>query len=311
MIKISVIIPTYNPNWSNLEKTLEGLRNQDLPFKQWEIILVDNASTNDVIAAIDITWHPNFRIVKESQPGLTFARIKGYMEAESDLMVFVDDDNVLKNNYLSTAISLFERNFNLGVAGGKSIGIFEIVPAEWLKEFYSLIAVRPIDHPETITGNLDAGYPEISPIGAGMVVKKECFKNYFDYIKSNREITLDRTGKNLSSGGDNEINIVSLKSGHEIGFFSELSLAHLISKDRLQVSYLKRLNYSSNRSWVKVLYAHDLCPWKPIRTSSLPLRHLKAFFKYKPWNGASNKIRFAGALGMFKGLSELKSQLKH
>lgn len=305
-LKISVVIPTYNPGLFNLQQTINGLKNQQLPLDAWELIIVDNASVNNTLQSIDTGWHPNFKIVQENKQGLTFARLKGYEESNAELIILVDDDNILDPDYLSVALDLFNEYPKLGVAGGKSIGVFESQPDEWFRQFYSLIAVRPDDHPQAITSDLQKGYPGIAPIGAGMVLRRKCFEQYYNYIKSNNSVIKDRTGTSLSSGGDNEINIVALKSGFEVGYFPQLSLQHLINNDRLAVPYLKRLSYSSNRSWVTVLNAHDICPWQPISNLSLLPRQLKAFFTYKPWKNTASGITYSGVCGMLKGLSELK-----
>jgi glycosyltransferase involved in cell wall biosynthesis len=306
-LKISVVIPTYNPGLENLQQTLNGLKKQNLPLDEWECIIVDNASVNHTLALIDTAWHPNFRIVKEDKQGLTFARLKGYEESKANTIILVDDDNILDPGYLLTALTIFDKHPKLGVAGGKSVGVFESAPGEWFQPFYGLIAVRPQAQPQTITSSLSNGYPLISPIGAGMVLSRKCFEQYYNYIKSNNSVVKDRTGNNLSSGGDNEINIVALKSGFEVGYFPELSLKHLINNGRLAISYLKRLSYSSNRSWVAVLSAHNICPWPPINNLTLLPRKIKAFFTYKPWKNPTNAIKYHGACGMFKGLSELKN----
>jgi glycosyltransferase involved in cell wall biosynthesis len=304
--KISVIISTYNPKLSNLQQALDGLKGQDLPLTDWECIIVDNASTNATLTEMDTNWHPHIKIVKELRQGLTFARIKGYEQSSADLLVFVDDDNILAANYLSVAIAMFKKFPDLGVAGGKSIGVFEQDAPEWLQEFYSLLAVRPQAHPQTIISGLSNGYPPVAPIGACMVISRHGFRHYYNYInKLNKRIIQDRVGTNLSSGGDNEINIIALKNGYEVGYFPDLSLKHLIGKERLEPHYLKRLNYASSRSWVKLLYAHNICPWQPIMGVSLFLRHAKAYFTYKAWKSPAHSIKFYGACGMFKGLSEL------
>jgi glycosyltransferase involved in cell wall biosynthesis len=305
LFKIAVIIPTYNPSLKNLELALTGLKNQDLPLTEWECIIVDNASTNGVIQLADTAWHPNLKVVKEARPGLTFARLKGFEECRAEIIVFVDDDNVLNPDYLSTGISLFSEHPKLGVAGGKTVGSFETDHDEWLKEFYGLVAVRTPDVEEVISNSLSGGYPAICPIGAGMLVTSTCFNHYYQSIKNSNKVIQDRTGTNLSSGGDNEINIIALKTGFDIGYFSRLSLVHLIDKGRLEISYLKKLNYASSRSWIKLLHAHQICPWKPISTFSLPFRKAKAFVNYRPWSHPANAIKYSGACGMFKGLSEV------
>lgn len=302
---ISVIIPTYNPKIFNFERTLAGLANQTLSQAEWECVIVDNASTNDALAQINFQGLSNLRIVLENRPGLTFARIRGFEESSGDLMVFVDDDNILSETYLHGCIVAFKKHQNLGVAGGRSVGAFENAPEPWMESYYSLIAVRPEILPETLTSDLRNGYPVISPIGAGMAVSRKCFRCYAEYITNNTSVTTDRVGRNLSSGGDNEINIIALKSGFQTGYFPELVLTHLIDKGRLEAKYLRRLNYASNRSWVKLLHGHQMSPWKPISKIGLIPRWLKALLIYKPWKSKANSIQYAGVCGMYKGLSEI------
>jgi glycosyltransferase involved in cell wall biosynthesis len=304
LFKLTVVIPTYNPGLANLRQTVGGLKEQDLPVSDWECIVVDNASTNDSVDMIDLGWHPNFRVVREERQGLTFARLRGFRESKADLIVFVDDDNILAPDYLSAGVSLFRKHPTLGTAGGRSVGIFEKEPLYWMEDFFGLLAVRPVACPQTLTTDLSGGYPTVSPIGAGMFVSRGCFSHYATFIEAGKDIAQDRTGNNLSSGGDNEINIVALKAGYAVGYFPELSLQHLINKERLEINYLKQLSYSSSRSWVKLLRRHKISPWAPVSKFSLPFRRIKAFLSYQPWKSPSAAIKYAGACGMFKGLSE-------
>ena len=44
-VRVSVVICTYNPRMDYLERVLEGLSKQSLPVRQWELVVIDNAST--------------------------------------------------------------------------------------------------------------------------------------------------------------------------------------------------------------------------------------------------------------------------
>ena len=97
---ISVIIPTYNPNIQRLEQTLTGLKIQSLPYKFWELLIVDNNSSTVFTDKIDISWQPGSSIISEPRQGLTYARLKGFSSAKGDIIVMVDDDNILQEDYL-------------------------------------------------------------------------------------------------------------------------------------------------------------------------------------------------------------------
>ncbi|MCB9165602.1 MAG: glycosyltransferase, partial [Flavobacteriales bacterium] len=50
---LAVVICTHDPQLDQLERTLDSLRGQDLPMEQWELLVVDNASTNGSLQRID------------------------------------------------------------------------------------------------------------------------------------------------------------------------------------------------------------------------------------------------------------------
>jgi hypothetical protein len=114
---ISVIVCTHNPVEGYLRRALDALRAQTLPLAQWELLLVDNGSNETPVPVWDLSWHPNARHIREDKLGLSFARRRGVGEAQGDLVVFVDDDNVLAPDYLDQAKSIMQ-DASIGVLGG-------------------------------------------------------------------------------------------------------------------------------------------------------------------------------------------------
>ncbi|MDB5120210.1 MAG: glycosyltransferase [Sphingobacteriales bacterium] len=302
MLQLSVIISTYNPQIQRLNQTLNGLKNQTLCRNNWELILVDNNSTNRFEYKIDVSWHPFTKIIFEPRQGLTFARIKGFKAAEGRIIVLVDDDNILNNQYLKEALYLFDNKKRLGAAGGKSIPIFESEEPTWLKPFYSTLALRDLGE-DIIFDNWTNSYPPSAPLGAGMILRKDALKSYIEKIDLGKSVIADRTGISLSSGGDNDIVIEILKSGWFTGYFPSLSLFHIIPEERTSVSYLSRLNSSSSRSWIQLLESHNINPWKKIAPYTVPLRKIKAWFTNKAWKNKVCYIKWQGACGTFEGLA--------
>src|SRR5206468_8967654 len=76
-----------------------------------------------------------FKVVYESNPGLSYARQKGVKEASFELLLFCDDDNWLEKNYLRHAYEILTANPNIGVLGGKSEGYFAVEKPHWFKHF--------------------------------------------------------------------------------------------------------------------------------------------------------------------------------
>src|SRR5690606_24576051 len=143
-MKLSVIIPTYNPQIDSLQQTLNSLERQSLANQNWELIIIDNNSSNSFEQEIDLGWHHNARIIREEKQGLTYARLKGFENAIYDIIVMVDDDNILDENYLINALKIFVENVELGAIGGKSTPIFENEVPVWLVNFYGCLALRDL-----------------------------------------------------------------------------------------------------------------------------------------------------------------------
>lgn len=297
---LSVILPTYNPNASRLDQTLAGLQRQSLSVKNWELIIIDNHSTSPI--AIDLNWHPNYKLVREDRPGLTYARLKGIEYASGSIIVMVDDDNILAKNYLEHTLSIFNSNAALGAIGGKSIPLFEVTPPVWLKEFYGNLALRDLGETTLITGWQNK-YPRAAPIGAGMGIRKQALQPYIEKINTGKNTITDRTGNSLSSGGDNDMVIEVLKSGWQMGYFPELQLTHIIPQSRIQSGYLAKLINNTNKSWVQLLESHQINPWPKISRWSVPLRKIKSWFTYRAWQNSVNYIKWRGACGLYDGLS--------
>lgn len=298
---LSVILPAYNPDMSRLNQTLAGLRQQSLPFKNWELIIIDNNSSPAI--AIDLSWHPNHKLIKELKAGLTYARLKGFENALGAIIVMVDDDNILDKHYLENTLSIFNSNTPLGAIGGKSIPLFEASPPAWLIQFYGSLALRDLGETELIA-SWQNKYPEAAPIGAGMAIRNQALQSYMGKISGDNKIITDRTGNSLSSGGDNDIVIEILKSGWQVGYFPALQLTHIIPATRMQTRYLAKLINNTNKSWVQLLEDHQINPWPKIPLWSVPFRKLKSWFTYRAWHNSVNYIKWQGACGLYDGLSE-------
>ena len=235
--ELSVVIPTHNPRLDYLERVIQGLKAQTLERERWELVVVDNASSE----MGDGRWEmvhdrlglglgkaedggrkslPNARIIREEKLGLTHARVRGFEEAKGGIVVMVDDDNVLRPDYLEKAVEIMERNPLLGAIGGKALPEYEIEPPEWLKGIRSGLGLRDLGnsiilYPDAnkqgeaekgIGGKRAEGrqekaesekrksetgrvrrrmmeFPECAPIGAGMVMRREAAMEYVARIK--------------------------------------------------------------------------------------------------------------------------------
>lgn len=307
---LSVIIPTHNPNRDRLNQVLSALKEQDLNYKKWELIIVDN-NTPDInyLRSFDLTWHPQAKLIREENLGLTWARIAGIQVSVGEYLVFTDDDNLLNCDYLSKVTEIFQENSELGVVGGKSLPEFEVEPEPWVKQFWTCLALRDLGEESltySYTGSTTKQHPKFAPIGAGMALSKMAARHYLNCILHSPErLALDRTGNSLRSGGDCDINLTILEAGWKVGYFPQLQLTHLMPSSRLTKNYLAKINRASSRSWIQVLNLHGIRPWRKIPRWTLLLRKIKAFWLYQPWQNAIAYIRWQGVCGILEGQADL------
>ncbi|RZL50486.1 MAG: glycosyltransferase family 2 protein [Pedobacter sp.] len=298
---LSVIIPTYNPSIDRLIMTINGLNNQSLDKKDWELIIIDNNSTFKFEQHIILP--SNAKIIIEPKQGLTFARLKGFETAKGSIIVMVDDDNILDENYLTNCVAIFNQYPNMGAIGGNIEGEFESPPPDWAKDFFGMLAIRNLGSATLIENGNQHAYPNSSPVGAGMGIRKSALHKYLQEINQNVGLISDRSGTNLTSSGDNEIVMQIILSGFDIGFFPQLTMKHLIPSVRLTSAYLGKLNEGIMQSWTSFLLKYKICPWNTFYKYTLQFRIIKAYFKHKPWKNPHQHIIFKGVLGQLKSLA--------
>lgn len=239
MPDISVIICTYNPRTDYLRRVLDALKVQTLPFEQWELLLIDNASREKLSALWNLSWHPRGRIVREDEMGLTPARLRGIKESTGELLIFVDDDNVLAADYLANTVKLAVEWPRLGAFGASISAEFETPPPDWIIPYLECLAIRELERDYWC--NL-GGLSLALPCGAGMCVRRQVADDYLKKVSVNEfRRMLDRSGVNLSSGGDSDLAECAIDAGLGTGRFTALKLLHLIPKARLTAYYIVRL----------------------------------------------------------------------
>jgi glycosyltransferase involved in cell wall biosynthesis len=252
MTEASVIICAHNPRPHYLERVLEALRNQVLSYDQWELLLVDNASEPPLASDWDISWHPNSRHIREDELGLAIARRRGITEAAAELLVFVDDDNVLADDYLAQALKIRQDWPVLGTWGsGTIVPEFERRPAEHLRPYLGRLALR--DSRKAYWSNV---FPcsNATPAGAGICVRGGVAREYCRLQNAETIRLTGRKGTSLVGHEDYEIAYLGCSLGFGMGVFPELRMTHLIPKERVSDEYFLRLHEGNQISGALLAY---------------------------------------------------------
>jgi glycosyltransferase involved in cell wall biosynthesis len=301
--RVSVLISTHNPDMGRLHRTLNGLFEQTLSTADWELVVVDNGSTPPLdVVALDLARHPRARLIREERLGLIFGRIAGIENSTGELIVFCDDDNLLTCDFLVRAMKIFAADPCLGNASGKTLPEFEATPPAWIAEFEGCLALRDFGNERQVADRWAQAYPDFAFGGGGAVFRREALLSCLTAFRNGAKVSIyGRTGEDLTSGEDNHFILAVLKAGFSVGYFPELVMTHLIPAQRLDKKHLARLNHGIAKSWVQVLALHDICPWKPVASWTVPLRKCRAYFRYHGWAGSAEYVRWRGACGHFEG----------
>ena len=135
---LSVVICTYNRG-KYLPMVLDSLRAQQFPLDAFEIILVDNNST-DTTGDIIRTYrqeNPSLPLsyLVEYNQGISYARNRGVTEAKGDVIVFIDDDETVEPDFLRGVDDFFTRYPDAGISAGPVIPVYETREPHWLSHF--------------------------------------------------------------------------------------------------------------------------------------------------------------------------------
>lgn len=134
---ISLIIPTYNREKS-LKRLLFALLDQSLPQDNYEIIIVNNACTDETQKICEgfLSKFKNFKVIYESTAGLLAARNVGILAAKGEILTFCDDDIEPYPVWLSAIMDIMVSHSDIMLLGGNNKGAFDILPPAFVNEFW-------------------------------------------------------------------------------------------------------------------------------------------------------------------------------
>ena len=111
-IIISIIVPIYNVE-EYLEECLESIRNQT--YTNIEVILVNDGSTDGSkeICERFCQQDNRFKLVTQENQGASVARNRGVKESNGDYIMFVDSDDVVKDNIVEVLLSYMKTDVDI------------------------------------------------------------------------------------------------------------------------------------------------------------------------------------------------------
>lgn len=232
---IVVVICTYN-RAAYITDALESLYQQTLAAHAFEVIVVNNNSTDDTASRCQdyMAAHPsmNIQFFNEPQQGASFARNSGAAKATAPLLCFMDDDAVASKDYLEKIVAFFNTHPQAVGLGGRIIPRY--IPAEpaWMSYYVS-----------SLVGNFDYAprpvvfQPGKYPLESNMIVRKKDFDAVGGF-----NTALPGVVGLLRIGGEGKEFFYKLQAlGHPIYYDPAILVHHVVEVNKLTREYRYRV----------------------------------------------------------------------
>lgn len=240
---LSVIICTYNRD-KYILPLLKSIAANALPFSEYELIVVDNNCTDNThgICMQFAADNPqvNFKLLTEPEQGLSAARNCGIRNSSGDLLMYVDDDALVDNDFLQIYVDWFNQNPHCMAAGGPIEPKYDdCSEPKWMTSYTKALLTGWMNLGDNIKEFPAGKYP----VGCNSVFRKEVF-NTVGFFNT----ALGRNGKNLMGGEEKDIFDKMRSHNMEITYLPTPVLYHIIPPVKLSKDYFDRLTVLIGKS---------------------------------------------------------------
>lgn len=124
-----------------LAQALDSVCLQTLPTDEFEIIVVDNGSTDNTRQVVEdfASRFTHLSYFHEEQLGSARARNRGWQEASGDVIGFIDDDGRAPPEWLGVAARVVQRH-SPDLFGGPIFPFYEATKPEWFHDAYGSLS---------------------------------------------------------------------------------------------------------------------------------------------------------------------------
>ena len=290
---VSIIICCHN-GANRLPETIRHIARQRVPaYIPWELLIIDNGSTDDSALVARIEWQKQrvdtyLRVVKEPTLGLSYARARGFREARYEYTIMCDDDNWLDEHYVATVFQILGENLNIGALGGFGKIVYEVEPPA--PELSYIFAAGPQAH-------RSGKVMDNKVYGAGCAIRQSAYQKLLN--SGFKTLLVDRRGTELSSGGDYELCLALAIMGYDIWYDERLRFTHYITAERLTWEYFLRYAYESSKcfnvitsyKWVASNAELNRTPWLLLFRNFLVCAKLFVSINLKRWTATQETVR--------------------
>lgn len=263
-MKLSVIICTYNRD-KYIYNVLKSIAENDFSQEMYEIVLVNNNSSDNT-SGVCIKFANDFPLVDfrpfiELNQGISHARNRGVLEATGDIIVFIDDDETVKPDFLSSIQSFFQAYPQAGLCAGPVEPVYEAEKPAWLSHFTLRVVTGYYNHGDEIKLLSGKDYP-----GTGHAsLRKQLFDKYGIF-----NTNLGRKGKSLIGAEDKDFFLRVINAGEKCYYLPQALIFHHIPAEKLTEDFFEKITYAIGVSErIRTLSVSKGCYFKRLLSESV------------------------------------------
>jgi glycosyltransferase involved in cell wall biosynthesis len=228
---VSVIINTYNRS-QILKATIESLSRQTYPADLYEIIVVDNNSTDftrDVVETVKGQSSVNIQYHFEPRQGVHYARNTALKLSRGEILYYTDDDMIAEADLLKQIVKPFALHPKVATVTGRVLPVWEVSPPDWILRFCNNGLLSLQDRPEHLI---------ISPNDCGVYSCHQALRR--DAFIAAGGYNPENTAGEWIGDGETGLNIKLKDLGYYFGYAGTAITHHSIPAKRMTQSYLNR-----------------------------------------------------------------------
>jgi glycosyltransferase involved in cell wall biosynthesis len=258
---MSVLLATHN-GADTIERTLEAMAGLDVPDGGWELLVVNNASTDDTEARV-LAWKDRLPLACLAEPrlGKSFALNRGLSQTKGDLIVMTDDDVLPDRTWLTDIARVAALHPQCAAFGGAIVPAFEGPAPIVASSYFGLLYGASPDHGEgAIQPMRGTSLYDVS--GANLTIRKSVRDAGHRFAEG---YLIGQAGL---MGEDTEFVRQLGASGLQIGFAPKARLRHIIHPHQTSWRWIHRRFYRHGRTTFLQARARGEpagFPWRSLR----------------------------------------------
>lgn len=247
---ITVMFSTYNGG-EDLKRMLDGMTRMQLPPGGWQLIAVDNASTDgsgDVMRGY--ADRLPLTVLSEPRKGKNRALNRAVEEAKGDFLIFTDDDVLMREDWLLEWRKTADAQPDHDLFAGYTRPLWPFEPPSWLLEGVNVSVLFA-----THFGMQDGPCEVVNMYGTNMAVRGAIFR---DGVRFDPTIGPDGSAS-YAMGSDTELGLRLEKQGLKCWFTTGPLIEHIVPPAYLEPTWILRRGYRWGRGLARMGFSFH-CP---------------------------------------------------